>query len=657
MIRNRPPAARISDRMSIPETESGCNGAAGAGPRPGVAVTDGPDQTGEATPRQRRRLVAILHADVVGYSRHMGRDEEATHRRVSALYSDFEEICAGHGGRVVGTAGDAVLADFPSVVDALSAAVEIQRSAARRNDGVAPDDRFELRIGINLGDVIDDGGDLFGDGVNVAQRVQALADPGGIAVSGPVYDQVRNKLDLGFADRGAHRVKNIAEPVHVYSVTEAGARVRRRLPRVPLLAVLAFALLGAAVLAWSLDLAPFPQRAEREDALSGKPTVAVLPFEDRSPGAEPWFGDGITEDVIAQLGRFSSLTVLSWSAVAPYRDAAVTPEDLAEALDVRYVVSGSLLRDGQRLQIRVQLTDARRGILLWSDRLGASTDDVFALQDQVARQVAGALATRVTGIERARAFQKPTESLDAYDYVLRGRELLRTITRTSNFEARRMFEAAARFDADYAAATLGLGWTHLNDFLFGWSERPDRSLDLAQELAGKAVALERQNADAHALLANILRFRRQDDAARRHIDIALDINPNDAQSQAIRSRLLLDSGQVEAAVAPLELALRLDPNPQAAWLFTLGEAYYLLGRYADAVEVLERFRNSIEEDPTTLAILAAAQAQLGRTAAAAASAESLLKVSPFFDADSFAEYFAPPDDRAHLLEGLRKAGL
>ena len=637
-----------------------------------MAGADSPTPAGSAS--AKRKLAAILHADVVGYSRLMGEDESGTHARLMAYRAVIDEIIAGHDGRVVGTAGDAVLADFPSVVEALSAAVEMQAALAERNAALPPDRKLELRIGINLGDVIVDGGDLFGDGVNVAARVESLADPGGIAISGAVHDQVRGKIDLAFHDRGAHDVKNIAEPVRVFAVGPAGQgppqSARRRRPAVAALAaVAAIAIVAAgATLYWlrgpgGLPGSPPDAPAQDDPAVvaatsPGKPTIAVLPFEDRSgETVQGYFSDGVTEDVIADLGRFSNLLVLSWSAVAPYKGRSVAPEQLARDLDVRYVVGGSVRQAGDRLRVTVQLTDAERGLLLWSERYDESFDDVFAVQDQIARDVVAALAVRLTSLERERSFEKPTESLDAYDQVLRGRDLVRRIEHDANVEAHDHFERAATLDPSYSDAAVGLGFTHMNDFMYGWTEWPHQAIERAQALAEQAIGLDARNAMAHALLAQALAFQLQFDRAEQAIERAIALNPNNAMSHAIRGIVMNWSGRPELAVPSLELALRLDPHPAAWWPASLVLANYLLRRYGEAAGVFERFERAFAEDPAPFAVAAAAYAQLGRPEDAARALTALGQISPFFDAETYASNLADAGHASHMLEGLRKAGL
>lgn len=605
----------------------------------------------------------------------MGADEVGTHARLRAHRRVTDPLIATHSGRIVGTAGDAILADFPSVVEALSAAVEIQAALADRNAALPPEQRLEFRIGINLGDVIVDGDDIFGDGVNVAARIEALAEPGGIAVSGAVFEQVRNKLDYAFHDRGAHRVKNIAEPVRVYSVGAIGEAAPRRPRKALYLGLAAAAALGLIIViaavaaqlglrqpigAFGVDDAPaIGDEPDGQTSRTERPTIAVLPFESRSGDADQdYFSDGVTEDVIADLGRFSDLLVLSWSAVAPYKDRSVAPDELSRDLGVRYVVGGTLQRADDRLRVTVQLTDAERGVLLWSERYDEELEDIFAVQDKITRQVAGALAVHVTGLETERAFEKPTEDLGAYDLVLRARNLLRSVDRDRNLEARGMLQQASAIDPDYSEAYVGEGWTHLNDFLYGWTEWPDRAVERAGELAAHAIDLEERNASAHVLLADVLSFQRDFDGSNREIERAIALNPNDAMSRAIHGKLMFYTGRPKEAVASLELALRLNPHPSAWWIVDLAAAHYYLGHDNEAIRLLDRYDKLVEEHPGTHAILAAAHGQLDQQDAAAQMLARLRRVSPFFDANRFANNLAyNPEDKRRLLDGLRKAGL
>ncbi len=391
---------------------------------------------------------------------------------------------------------------------------------------------------------------------------------------------------------------------------------------------------------------------------TGKPTIAVLPFEDRSGDTEQaYFSDGVTEEVISALGRFSGLLVLSWSAVAPYKDGPAPLDELAAELGARYVVSGSIQRAGDRLRVNVQLSDAEGGVLLWSERFDEELADVFELQDRITRQLVAALAIRVTQAEQAQSFAKPTESLGAYGLVLHGRDLLRRLERDANFEAREMFERAIAIDPGYADAHVERGWTYLNDIKFGWTQWPDRALAAADAEASRAIALDPQNASAHALQADVLKFQGDYADAEREIDRAIDLNPNSAVSQAIRASVAIFTGRPDVARSSMELALQIDPNPTGDGLMSLGVAYYLEGRYADAIALFDRFGDEVGEEPLWHAILAASHAQLDQDDQAAAAVDRLRRTAPFFNPEVFASLLGTPEHSRHVLDGLRKAGL
>ena len=622
----------------------------------------------------KRRLAVVMHADVAGYSRLMEADEAGTHARLITFRHLIDAALARHGGTLIGTAGDAVLATFASVSDGLAAALAMQRAHAEHNAGVTADEQLRFRIGLNLGDVIVDGDDIFGTGVNVAARLEALAEPGGILVSGALRDQATGKLDVAFEDRGLCRVKNIAEPIRVFAVAESAGerRVRRRgfvqraIGRLAVAATAAVALLAVGLVLAPESMLRIGDRvfSEREISASdvsvetGKPTVAVLRFSDQSAaGDRGYFSAGVTEDIIRALGRFSGLLVLSWNAVAPFQSQGIKLQTLSDELGARYVVRGTIRHSGEQLRVAVELTDTERGMLLWSERFDEPLADIFAVQDRITQRVVAALALRVTQLEQAESLAKPTESLGAYDLVLRGRDLLRRVRRSANLDARTYFERAIAIDPRYADAYVGLGWTRMNDFLWGWTQWPQRAVESADEAASLAIELDDRNAAGQALRAFILAFYRNFETAELVIDRALALNPNDALAHAIRGRIMLNSGRPEAAVGALELALKLDPHPLAWWLVDLGQAYYLVRRYAEVVALFDQFTGDFEEDPGPHAVLAAAHAQLGDTDAAERSAGQLRRVSPFFDSEVYASGIGSEEHQRHLLDGFRKAGL
>ena len=625
--------------------------------------------------RRNRKLAAILHADVVGFSRLMGEDEAGTHRALGELRRTVDPLIASHGGRIVGTAGDSLLADFSSVVDALNCALEIQLAARAINDTIPPARRLELRIGVNLGDVIVDGGDIFGDGVNIAARLQALARPGTVCISHPVYEQVKNKLDLDYHPLGSHRAKNIADPIRAYAVGVSAvpgrAGKRRRL-----LAVAAgvSGLVVAGLVAWALhggagrDLlglggaAPKPIEIAGLAAphrLAGLPSVAVLPFKNLSDDAgQDFFSAGIAEDIVTALGRFSNLLVVAKSASFQLKDRNLSPAEIGRLLDVRYLLDGSVRRAGDRLRVNVELTQAATGRNVWSEAYDAEVKDIFDVQQDIARRVVGAAAVKLTRFERDRALAKPTESLAAYEYVLRGREHFSRATRDSSEEAQDMFQRAIDLDPSYAAAYAELGLSLIEAVASGWTEFIADDLARAETLAQKALSLDSASTTAYRLLAEVHLAKRRFDLALGQIDRALEINPSDVESFSMRGAILVWAGRAAEALRWLEGALRLD-SANARATFLLGTAYYFLDRYGESVEALDHAlagnlgRNT---QITGRSVLAAAYAQLDRRPDAERERTAVTRIAPLLDAERFASQFGTQTAHDHILQGLNKAG-
>jgi adenylate cyclase len=622
---------------------------------------------------RNRKLAAILHADVVGFSRLMGEDEAGTHRSLGELRRAVDPLIASHGGRIVGTAGDSLLADFSSVVDALNCAVEIQLAARAINDPIPPDRRLELRIGVNLGDVIVDGGDIFGDGVNIAARLQALAKPGAICISRTVYEQVRNKLALDYHPLGRHRVKNIAEPVWAYAVglsAAPGLAGKRR--RGLVAAAGTSGVVVAGFIAWALHAGAgrellglaAPKSIEvaglaEPHRLAGRPSVAVLPFKNLSGDAgQDFFSAGITEDVITALGHFSNLLVVAKSASFQFKDRNLSPTEIGRLLDVRYLLDGSVRRAGDRVRVNAELTQAATGRNIWSEAYDAEVKDIFGVQEDIARRVVGAAAVTLTHVERERALAKPTENLAAYEYVLRGREHFSRATRDSNDDAQDMFQRAIDLDPSYAAAYSELGLSLIEAVASGWTEFVADDLRRAETLAQKALSLDSASTTAYRLLAEIHLNRRRFDLALGQIDRALEINPSDAESFSARGNILLWAGRAAESLPWLEGALRLD-GANARTTFLLGTAYYFLDRYGESIEAMDRAlagnlgRNT---QVTGRSVLAAAYAQLDRRPDAERERTVAMRIAPFLDAERFASQFGTQTAHDHMLDGLKKAG-
>ncbi|HEX4184464.1 MAG TPA: adenylate/guanylate cyclase domain-containing protein [Stellaceae bacterium] len=623
---------------------------------------------------RKRKLAAILHADVVGFSRLMGQDEAGTHQALGALRRAIDPLIAAHGGRIVGTAGDSLLADFSSVVDALNCAIEMQRAAREINDPLPPERRLELRIGVNLGDVIIDGDNIFGDGVNIAARLEALAQPGTVCISHTVYEHVRNKLDLDYRPLGSHRVKNIAGPVRAYAVGVAAAAPRAKRGREPLLAALAAAAIVLAGLAgWALHAgagrelfglgaAPKPLEVASLAAsarLARRPSVAVLPFKNLSGDAgQDFFSDGVTEDVITALGRFSNLLVIAKSASFPFKGSNVSPAEIGRLLDARYLVEGSIRRAGNRVRVTAALTEAQTGRQVWSEAYDAEVDDIFAVQDNIAKRVVGAAAVKLTRFEQERALAKPTNSLAAYEYVLRGRDFFSHATRDANDEASELFQRAIDLDPNYADAYAALGGSHYEAVISGWSQFREQDLEQAETLAQKALALDPTATRAYRVLADIDLFKKRYERALGQIDRALEINPSDADNYAHRGSILVWAGRAEEGLPWLEGALRFDrANDFAAARLCM--AYHFLRRYSEAVDACDR---ALARNPgrniqmISHPMLAAAYAEMGRQQDADGERAIVAHLWPFLDARTFAAQFGTQEARDRMLEGLKKAG-
>jgi adenylate cyclase len=634
-----------------------------------------------ATPgedRIERRLAAILAADVAGYSRLMGTDEEGTLAQLKAhRRSLIDPKVNEHRGRIVKTTGDGLLAEFASVVDAMRCAVEVQRGMVERNADVPQEKRIEFRLGINFGDIIIDGGDIYGDGVNVAARLEGFAEPGGICVSGRVQEDARGKVDLTFEDAGEQRLKNIERPVRTFhvrlnaskenSLSESPTPGRKRAGASVLAGVLALLLIGGGVTWWWLavphGVVEPPPRADRGAAgkvgpLSPRPTVAVLPFLNLStePG-DDYIGDGLTEDIISALGRFSELAVLSRNAVFPYKAKHLRSDELGRELGARYLVEGSVRRSLEHLRISVQLAEAANGTLLWSAQYDEEPKSIFSIQDNITRRVTGALAVKLTKLEQARSAAKPPINLEAYDLVLRGRALLARQTRLTNVEGRDLFQRAIDIDPGYAAAYVGLGDANLSALVRGWTDQPVETLNRVRNLATTAIGLDPANTGAHVLLGTVyLRFRQYDQAID-ELKLANDLNPSDAETYAGLGAALLYTGQLQDAVTATETALRFDPTLDTGHLVELGAAYFLIGRTADATRVMEQTTARNPGFVFAYVILAAAYAEAARPEDAELAAAAVRKLDPFFDSGNFGSLFRNSDHRAKIATALGKAGL
>jgi len=623
-----------------------------------------------------RRLSAILAADVVGYSRLMGADEVGTLRALQASRREaIDPAIAARRGRIFKTTGDGFLAAFASAVDAVAGAIEMQRAAARRNTGLPDGRRLVWRVGINVGDVLIEGDDIFGDGVNVAARLEAMCAPGGLCISRTVRDQVRDRLPIAFDDLGEHAVKNIARPVHAYGLSPAAIDAapalgpgpaadppRRRLRRVVPAAAAAVAV--SVGIAWWLlaDRAGAPPAPPADPPASlavrdpARASIAVLPFAPLDDGSG-YFADGLTEDVIAALGRFSELSVIARAGAFAYKGRHPSPEEVGRDLKVRYLVEGSVRRTPDRLRVMVSLTDTARGTVLWSERYDAEPKDIFAVQDGITRQVSGALAVRVTGLELVRSAAKPPSTLEAYDLVLRGRDLVSRIVRSSNAQARDLFERAIALDPSYAPAHVGLSRVDQLAATQGWTADPSAALVRAERHARRAIDLDEASPGAHAMLANVLVYFGNYDAALDALNRAIEFNPSDADAYSALSGVMLWRGDLAGAIDATERLLQFKPLLTTVEAFHLGTAYLLANRPADAVRAL---RDAAARNPAAYhanAVLAAAYAAAGQDEDAARQAEIVQRRFPAVARSGFGSLLRDDVLRARLNAALERAGI
>jgi adenylate cyclase len=591
-----------------------------------------------------RRLIAVVYADMVGYSRLIGLDDLQTLERLRKLRSEvIDPALNGHGGRIVQTGGDSLLMVFNSIDGAVRFAVKVQQDVPVFDGDQLADRAIRFRIGINIGDAIADGTDLHGDAVNIAVRLEAECPTGGICVSRAVRDHVHGRLDLAFEELGSLKLKNIARPVQAFilkfdsdehlsgdgRVKNVAAAVRKRKRRTLIAVAGAAVFVSAGLAAWALHaggwLDPFrPGSAVRPvevatlaapARLAERPSVAVLPFKNLSADdGHDFFSDGITEDIIMALGRFSNLLVISKSASFPFKDSNAAPADIGRLLNARYLLAGSIRRAGSRVRVGVELTESTTGRLVWSETYDAEVDDIFAVQDKIARRVVGAAAVELTRFEQERVLSKPTSNLAAYEYVLRGRDAFSQETRDDNDRASELFQRAIDLDPNYADAYAALGFAHYEAVISGWSEFRSEELERAEAFALKALALDPATTRAYRLLAQINLFRKRYDLALAQVDHALEINPSDADNYAARGAILVWAGKAAEALPWLEGALRFDrANGFAAARLCM--AYYLLGRYPEAVDAGD---HALSRNPgrntqmITHPMMAAAYAEQGR---------------------------------------------
>jgi adenylate cyclase len=581
-----------------------------------------------ATEGFRRKLAAIFSADVVGYSRLMGEDEEGTIRTLTEYRDLISGLIATYRGRVVDSPGDNILAEFISVVDAVQCAVKVQEELEVRNSALPEHRRMEIRIGINLGDVVEEENRLYGDGINIAARLESLADAGGICVSGSAYEQIEDKVPYAFDDLGERSVKNIRKPVRVFRVRMGDETV---------------------------------SRAIGEVTLSDKPSIAVLPFDNMSGDPEQeYFSDGITEEIITGLSKVPEMFVIARNSSFTYKGRSVNVGQIGRELGVGYVLQGSVRKEGIRVRITAQLIDTKTGRHLWADRYDREMKDIFAIQDEITTEIMRAMQVTLTEGEQACEWlRRGSGNLEAYEKGMKGMEYFRRFSPEGNIKAREMFEEGIRLDSESPGNYVMLGWTHLLSIMNGWSKTPEKSMEQAAHLAGKSLDLDESLADAHALLGYVYLLKRDYDKAVEESERAVSLNPNYADAHAWLAIVLTSTGKLKEAIGMIKKAMRLNPFPPNWYFLILGDAYFCADRYHEAVAAYHR---ALEDSPNFLLAclgLTACHSLLGHDKEAAHIAAKVREIDPRFSLDAFERSLSYKEqaDKERFVNALSQAGL
>jgi len=581
------------------------------------------------TEKIKRKLTAILSADVKGYSRLMGADEVGTIRILQTYRGVMSDLIQKKGGRVVDSPGDNVLAEFASVVDALESAVEIQKELKVRNADRSESRRMEFRIGINLGDVVEEGERIYGDGVNIAARIEGLAEGGGICISGTAFDHIGKRLPLGYDYMGERAIKNIEKPVRVYRVLmepeQAGKIIGEKM---------AF-------------------------ALPDNPSIAVLPFVNMSGDPEQeYFSDGISEDIITALSRLTDIFVIARNSSFTYKGKSVNVQQVSRELGVKYILEGSVRKVGNRVRVTAQLIDGTKGHHLWAEHYDRQLEDTFAIQDEVTFKILNELQVKLTEGEQARLYSKGTESLDAYVKYWEGRSYAYHFDKGSNILARQIFEEAIALDPKWEPPYSFLGWTHWTDAAYGYSDNREESVKKAFYYAEKAMSLNESHI-AHAVLSYTYMITRQYDKALEEGAKCIALAPNSADAYAWYAQPLAFAGEPAKAISLVEKALRMNPFPPSWYYNGLFWGYFSLRNYERATQACVKGINTEPRNIRPRLNLILAYVMSGREKEAHAQAEEALNISPSFSFESFPERlpFRDHSEIERIVDALRKAGL
>jgi len=623
----------------------------------------------------KRKLTAILSADVAGYSRLMAEDDTATVKTLETYREVMSTLIKQHRGHVIDSPGDNLLAEFSSVVDAVQCAVAVQKEFQARNVDLPENRRMEFRIGINLGDVIEEGDRIYGDGVNIAARLESLADPGGICVSKTAFDQIETKLPLGYEYLGEQPVKNIPKPVGAYRVLmEPRVTVAEEIEKekaVPLwrrksilAGGVALALVVIAALIWNSYFRPAPLEVASVEKMAyqlpDKPSIAVLPFNNLSGDPEQeYFSDGLTEEIISALSKIPKLFVIARNSTFTYKGKPVKVQQVAEELGVRYVLEGSVRKAGDKIRVTAQLVDALNGHHLWAERYDRNLSDIFAVQDEITKKIITAMQVKLTEGEEVRVAAKGTNNLEAYLKYLQAKELINRLNSDSNALGKQFAEEAIALDPEYASAYFILSGAHVMDVFLGASKSPKQSIGKAMELSQKAIVLDDTFAEAHGFLGFLYSMTMQHDKALAQGEKAVALNPNSAECHYRLGKILTFAGRWEESIPEYERAIRLNPIPPNKYIFSLGLAYGWTGQYEEAITWCEK---AIHQKPNSFLahfMLTVVYSLSGRNEEARIQAAEVLRIQPKFSLEEQKKKstYKKETDREKLFGALRKAGL
>ncbi|CAB5124025.1 Adenylate cyclase (EC [Olavius algarvensis associated proteobacterium Delta 3] len=619
----------------------------------------------------KRKLAAILSADVAGYSRLMGDDEAATVQTLEAYKKVMFSLIKQHRGRVIDSPGDNLLAEFTSIVDAVQAGVAIQKELRSKNAELPDTRKMEFRIGINLGDVVQEGDHIYGDGVNIAARLEGLAEPGGICISKTAFDYIESKLPYGYEYLGEQTVKNIARPVGAYRVSleprvticgkpedEKSTKIRLKPILIGAVAVIFVAIIGG--------LWPFSQRRTSVEQASidnmayplpDKPSVAVLPFVNMSDDPEQeYFSDGLTEEIITALSKVPKLFVIARNSVFTYKGKPVKIKHIAEELGVRYVLEGSIRKAGSDIRITAQLIDALTGHHLWAERYDRNLNEIFAVQDDITKNIITAMQVELTEGEQARAIAKGTNDLEAYLKYLQAVEQITQYNVESNALAKQLAQEAIAFDPEYATAYRVLATAYQLDVWLGTSKSPKQTLAKCIELLEKAISLDETNAEAHSVLAWIFAMKGEHDKAVAKAAHAVMLNPNSAFAHANLGQALRFAGRWNESIPEYKKAIRLNPIPPAFYFFGLGMSYSRLGQHEEAIKWCQKAVQLAPDSFLVHLFMTSVYSRAGRQTEARSHAAEVMRLNPQFSVEKYAKKVKRVD-RQQFIDALRRAGL